>query len=208
MASRASIVLARDWLGAIGDRRCAEADDLTLIARALALVQPGAGLIAAAAMLDAARIVGEAGDPAGVLDDTETPLETGETVIDGFVIVLAVTMAAYAFVRQEYPSSQDAAVARGDLLSRAALAYDLAGSGLSDEVFGYLTALVGEAALQLSRTAADRAPLVRVETGISLPSTLLAWQLYGDPARASELVERNKSATPAVMPTAFEAIAP
>ncbi|MCC4298548.1 hypothetical protein [Aurantimonas coralicida] len=208
MASRASIFLARDWIGAIGDRCCADADDLTLIARALALVQPRAGLIAAAAMLDAARIVGEGGDPAGVLDDTETPLETGEAMIDGFVVVLALTMGAYAFVRRDYSSSQDAAAAREDLLARAGLAYDLAGSRLSDEVFGYVATLVGEAALQLSRTAADRAPLVRVETGISLPSTLLAWQLYGDPARASELVERNKSATPAVMPTAFEAIAP
>ncbi|MEF2552045.1 hypothetical protein VQ042_11840 [Aurantimonas sp. A2-1-M11] len=208
MATRASIFLARDWLGAIGDRRCADSDDLTLIARALAVVQPGAGSAAAGAMLDAGRIIGEGGDPVGVLDDTEQPSETGEPAIDGFVTVLAVTMAAYAFVRRDYPSSQDAAAARENLLARAALAYELAGPNLSDEVFGYLTALVGEAALQLSRTAADRAPLVRVETGLSLPSTLLAWQLYSDPARAAEIVDRNKVATPAVMPTAFEAIAP
>lgn len=208
MASRASIFLARDWLGAIGARRCDQADDLTLIARALAKVQPGSGAAAAGAMLDAARIIGEGGAPAGVLDDTETPLETGEAVLDGFLRVLVVTMAAYAFVRSDYPSSQDAAVAREQLLARAALAYDLAGPGLSDAVFGYLTALVGEAALQLSRTAADRAPLVRVETGLSLPSTLVAWQLYRDPSRAAEIVARNKAATPALMPTAFEAIAP
>ena len=208
MASRAGIFLGRDWLGAIGARRCDQADDLTLIARDLARVQPGSGAAAAAAMLDAARIIGEAGAPAGVLEDTEAPLETGEAALDALLTILAVTMAAYAFVRQDYPASQDAAAAREDLLARAALAYDLAGPGLSDEVFGYVATLVGEAALQLSRTAADRAPLVRVETGLSLPSTVIAWQLYRDPGRASEIVDRNKAATPAVMPTAFEALAP
>ncbi|MDX1729520.1 MAG: hypothetical protein R3184_00150 [Aurantimonas coralicida] len=208
MTTRSSIFLARDWLGAIGDRRCADPDDLVLIARALARVQPGAGVVAAAAMLDAARIVGEGGAPDGVLIDTEATLVTGEAALDGFLSVLAVTMAAYAVVRRDYPSSQDAAAARESLVTRASAAYQSAGAGLPDDVFGFLTDLVGEAALQLSRTSADRAPLVRVETGRSLPSTLLAWQLYRDPSRAAEIVDRNNVATPALMPATFEALAP
>jgi prophage DNA circulation protein len=64
------------------------------------------------------------------------------------------------------------------------------------------------ATLHLSQTAAERAPAVRVETGVSLPSTLLAYDLYGDAGRAEALVDRNRVATSLVMPVSFEAVAP
>ena len=43
---------------------------------------------------------------------------------------------------------------------------------------------------------------------LSFPSTALAWRLYGDPARAEDLVARNRVATPLFMATNFEALAP
>ncbi len=48
--------------------------------------------------------------------------------------------------------------------------------------------------------------MVTVETGISLPSTLLAYKLYGDPARAGALCDVAGSMTPALMPARFEAL--
>jgi prophage DNA circulation protein len=48
--------------------------------------------------------------------------------------------------------------------------------------------------------------LVRVETGVSMSAVRLAYDLYGDPARARELTARNGVATPVFMPVVFEAV--
>ncbi len=37
-------------------------------------------------------------------------------------------------------------------------------------------------------------------------SSLLAWDLYGDPARGEEIAERNRTGTAMLMPVAFEAL--
>lgn len=58
----------------------------------------------------------------------------------------------------------------------------------------------------VSDRAADAVPVVRVETGISLPSTVLAHQLYGDAKRAEGLVDIARVGTPMLMPVAFEAL--
>jgi hypothetical protein len=115
--------------------------------------------------------------------------------------------AALVTVRASYAVRQDATGARVALADATAVARVDIGE-LGPEAMDWLGGLLGEAAVALSREAADRAPLVRVETGVSLPATLLAFKLYGDPARAGELVERNRVATPAFMPVSFEAAAP
>jgi hypothetical protein len=115
--------------------------------------------------------------------------------------------AALATVRGGYAVRQDAMAARADL--SAAVSPILGSIGvLGYEAEDWLSGLTGDAITALSREAADRAPLVRVETGVSLPATVLAWRLYGDPARAADLVARNRVATPCLMPAAFEAAAP
>ncbi len=59
----------------------------------------------------------------------------------------------------------------------------------------------------ISDIAANAAPIVNVRTGISLPSTVLAYQLYGDAKRAQGMVDIAGAATPLVMPTTFDALA-
>lgn len=112
---------------------------------------------------------------------------------------------AVASIRDAYASQQDAAAARADLARRAGTAIDIA-SGLGLDTREWLARLTGEAAMALSRIAANRAPLVRVETGVSLNAIRLAHDLYGDANRAGEIVVRGNIATAAFMPVALEAL--
>ena len=108
-------------------------------------------------------------------------------------------------MRRTYAARQDASRAREAL--RLAADGTLGAIGdLGDEAFRWAAEITGAAARGLSRTAANRAPLARVETPISLSSIRAAFALYGDPNRAGEIVERNRVATPAFLPTAFEAL--
>ena len=78
---------------------------------------------------------------------------------------------------------------------------------LGPDAMSALDAMFGMAAKYLSERIPNLAPVVIVETGVSLPSNVLAYRLYGDPNRAQELVDRNAVATPAIMPTKIEALA-
>lgn len=178
-----------------GDR-----EDVLQVARLAARMETG-GADGMRAMLDLARLIGEAVDPdqlAGRLDIVE-PSGTAEEVA-------LLVMGCFGALRRSYPSRPDAIAARSAIGARAEAAYRSVGE-IGHEVLDWLVSLAGETVRQLSAIAADRAPLVRVETGFSLPSSLLAWNLYGDPGRGAELVERNRSATPMVMPIIFEAVA-
>ncbi|QKV20238.1 hypothetical protein [Oricola thermophila] len=164
-------------------------------------VAAGAGDAGAAqAALDLARLVGEAADPAGTIAalDRYPP-------VDAFSHVACLVVACFAVVRADFTARQDAQAARSRMSARADLAYSVAGEFGAD-VVDWLVGLAGAAVEHLSAVAARRAPVVRVETGISLPSTLLAFDLYGDASRADELVDRNGVSTPLVMPTQFEAV--
>ncbi len=115
--------------------------------------------------------------------------------------------AAMVTAGADYAARQDAVAARSALADMA----DTAREAMA--TLGYVAAewyggLIGAALDAMSRDAANLKPLVRVETGLSLPSTLLAWQVYGDPSRAAELISRNKVATACFMPSALTAIAP
>lgn len=112
---------------------------------------------------------------------------------------------ALAAVRRDYPARQDASAAR-DALRLATDAAMADSAGLGADVHAWLTGITGDAARVLSRTAAARAPLSRVETRVSLSSIRAAYDLYGDANRAGELVDRNRIATPVFMPLAFEAL--
>jgi len=109
-------------------------------------------------------------------------------------------------VRRDYAARQDATAARTAFSTVAEPVIEQTGDVLGYEAHAWLANLVGQAAIVLSRLAADRAPLVRVETGLSMPATRLAYDLYGDPDRAAELVERNGVSTPCFMPVRLEAL--
>lgn len=189
------------WLDDLVTRFVTDAEDAARAQR-LAATVAGGGADAAAAYLDLARLVGEsATDTAGLLaalDDLEDA-----AVIDRLGIFL---VACFAVVRADYAARQDAQAARAALSARADAVIDDAGVAFGADLHAWLVRLAGETVVQISALAASRAPLVRVETGLSLPSSLLAYDLYGDPERGAELVARNRAATPLVMPIALEAL--
>lgn len=59
----------------------------------------------------------------------------------------------------------------------------------------------------LSRAVLDLAPVVKVSSGVQLPSLYWSWRLYGDANRGQEIVDRNRIAHPSFIPVKFEALA-
>lgn len=179
-----------------------DADDLASVDALAVAAQPG-GENGVTALLQLARLIGEAAADASAVS------EAVERVPDEIPLwrLVALVVACFAVVRADYPSRQDAQAARAAISARADTVYGEAGI-YGSETIAWLVSMTGVATLHLSRTAAERAPAVRVETGVSLPATLLAYGLYGDADRAQDIVDRNRVATSLVMPVSFEAVAP
>lgn len=131
---------------------------------------------------------------------------TGET-LSAWLVVSAFGL-AIAGCRIAWPSRPAARSARAQIAEagRLALAEVSAKGGAGADLYGWLQSVIAVACRYVSDIAANAAPLVRVETAISLPSTVLAYQLYGDATRAGGLVDVAKASTPMVMPSAFDAI--
>ncbi|MER8667631.1 DNA circularization N-terminal domain-containing protein [Mesorhizobium sp. M1156] len=155
----------------------------------------------------------------GAIADLASPAEAGDAFAaaavpagnDVFDLVSAAVFAAgfcQTLAAGDYLSRQDARRARDRIAPVVDPAIEALSSGLDVAVSEWLSDIAATAASDLSAVAANRAPLVSVQTEISLPATALAYALYGDAGRAGELVQRNSVATPAAMPTSFEAIAP
>lgn len=161
------------------------------------------GADAAAAWIELAQLAGEAADP----EETLRRLSDGAIGDDAASTVAVVIVRAFAVVRVDYPAQPDAVAARELLAAEAEAAYQHLSGALGADGFAALTRIAGEAIMQLSRIAATRAPLVQVETGISLPSSLIAYDLYGDPARGGEIVTRNRTGLPMLMPVRLTASA-
>ena len=129
--------------------------------------------------------------------DSEVEIVTAAILIGGYAVLL---------LDNAYPSREDAVRARSILSALVDVHAEIIGDSLGFEVLESFLTLTGSASEELSRIATNQIPLIRVETGIEMPSTLLAYKLYEDPDRAVELIERNKVATPAYMPVSFEAL--
>ncbi|KGF71153.1 hypothetical protein LL06_00715 [Hoeflea sp. BAL378] len=189
-------------LGGLARELILDTDDLTAL-DALAVAAQAGGASGLVSLLEMARLIGEAADDAGAV----VPALDRVQEASGLWRMADLVAACFAVSRASYASRQDAQAARSAINARAETTYQQAGV-YGPEAIEWLVSLAGIAALHLSRTAAERAPAVLVETGLSLPSTLLAYDLYADAGRAGELVDRNRIATALVMPVAFEAVAP
>lgn len=178
----------------------ADAEDALAVSR-FAVRIAGGGEAGARAALDLGRLTGRAADPGMLADRLEQVAP--EDALDETALLVA---ACFGALRAPYPSRQDAVAARSAISARADAAYRTSGA-LDPGMLDWLIRLAGETVRQLSGIAADRAPLVRVETGFSLPASRLAWDLYGDPSRDEELAERNMCGTAMMMPVVIEAVA-
>lgn len=189
------------WLYRLCDRLVTDADDRILVQQKQAAIAAG-GDAAASAFLELCRLVGEAADPSAALIALDEVEDAAPVDLLGRLVVHA-----FAAMRASYPAQPDAAAARVRLATRAEVAYPIIGEALGHDVLDFTVRLIGEATVQLSRLAANAAPIVRVESGISLPSSLIAFDLYGQAARGAEIMERNGSGTPMLMPSPLKALA-
>ena len=113
-----------------------------------------------------------------------------------------------AEARSAFSDRQAADAARSRINAACDAAYDRIGAVLGEEVAAVLAEVGRRTSGHLVELATSLQPIVRVQATRSFPSTSLAWSLYGDPARADELVRRNRCGTPLFMPAAIEAVAP
>lgn len=207
-ATVASLAAIADASGVLGTDRVKVAD---LSRQILSL---NAEPVSAAAditdfVVETTQVIAQAGAAAATADAFAA--EVARPGNDAMSLVTSAAFAAgfcLALVSADYLSRQDARRARERISPTIDPVLEAIGAGLDVAVHEWLTEVAATASSDLSDTAANRAPLVMVRTERSLPATALAYALYGDAARAGELVTRNAIATPAFMPTAFEAISP
>jgi hypothetical protein len=110
--------------------------------------------------------------------------------------------------RTEFGDRQAASAARDRITAALDGAVDRVAAALGQPTAFLLTTAAGQTCAHLVDISGSLQPLIRAQAGRSFPSTALAWTLYADPARAPELVARNRVGTPFHMPASFEALAP
>jgi len=178
-----------------------------------------AGRIDVAADLDAASFALEALDLMRVIAESVTDASGFDMIVipdtvaagdtfDAMTVLVALGLSV-AGGRVDWRARPRARKARTRIANAgdAGLTVISAMGGDGADFYSWLSSVVEIACRLVSDLAADAIPIVKVQTGISLPSTVLAYQLYGDAARAADLVDIANSATPMVMPTTFDALA-
>lgn len=184
----------------LADRLLVDIEDRAIASRLAISAQSGSAT-GVEALLSLARLVGEAADA----NELASALDLAS--VGGVPAQLALFVAdCFSAARRDYPTRQDAIAIRTRIAAKADSLYPLL-SPAGAEAVAFVARLAGQVVISLSAVAASRASLVRVETGLSLSSAFMAWELYGDPQRAGELVRRNRVATPMLMPASFEALA-
>jgi prophage DNA circulation protein len=206
MAADRQTVLS--WLADLAATIIQDADDLAdVTARISAAPDLNASGFATEA-LDLMRIVAESVTVAADFDRISVPASVAWETRNAIAIMVSLGL-AIAGCRAEWVSRPMARSARSRVSAAgddgAAAADTLGGDGA--DLYAWLTAVTAVSCRLLSDIAANAAPVIRVQTGISMPSTVLAYQLYGDAKRAGGLVDLAGSSTPMVMPTLFDALA-
>jgi hypothetical protein len=183
---------------------------------------PNPGYVAALMLVQLDNVVEAipAGDGADVLADATSYAVTvasaasdrvrvsneGAAVYSATAVMLAAETIR-VLATSPYNARPDAVAARRRMGEVAGLVLPLYGA-LGSDVVRVFNDIWGQAVDHLAKTITTLAPVVLVEVNRALPSTLLAYRLYGDPNRASEIVARNQTGTPFLMPIIFEALSP
>lgn len=206
MAADRQAVLS--WLADLAATIVLDVDDLADVTARIAAA-PGLDVGGfAAEALTLMRIVAESVTAAADFDRISVPASVTGDTRNAIAIMVSMGLAV-AGCRVEWVfrpmarSARSRVAAAGD--AGAAAADTLGGDGA--DLYAWLTGVTAISCRVISDLAANAAPVIRVKTGISLPSTVLAYQLYGDAGRAEALVDLAGSATPLVMPTLFDALA-
>ena len=197
------------WLANLCAAIITDADDLADTADRIVAAADLDALAFAAEVLDLMRIVAESVTDATGFDMIVIPdtILAGDT-FDAMTVLVALGL-SISGGRVDWRARPNARKARTRISTAgdAGLAVASAMGGDGADLYSWLSSVVEVACRLVSELAANAVPIVKVQTGLSLPSTVLAYQLYGDATRAADLVDVAGSATPLVMPTAFDALA-
>lgn len=121
-----------------------------------------------------------------------------QSAIVQMVQQLATLEAARAATLIEYPSLDDAIAVRSELIEQIDA---LSEADIDDAVYQQLSIVRAAVAGDIRARGANLARLVKLSLPDTLPSLVLAWQLYGDASRAAELESRNRIQDPLFMPS-------
>ncbi|MQB36884.1 hypothetical protein DXT97_08735 [Agrobacterium tumefaciens] len=196
-----------DWLGSLATTIVTDALDAESIATRLDTAPTLSAEAFAMEGLSLMRVIAESVSSSSGFDTLRSGQFDDAETTDVGSILLAVGL-AIAGGRADWVSRPQARAGRDRIASAgdAALSVVSAMGANGVDLYVWLSALTNIAVRLVSDQAADAVPVVRVETGISLPSTFLAYQLYGDAGRAASLVEIAGVSTPMLMPSAFNAL--
>lgn len=157
--------------------------------------------------LDVMRIIGETVRTASDFDGITVADFASSASLDIAKILLSEGL-CIAAPRVHWTARPQARAARSRIgaAGEDALAIVSQRGGDGVDLYQWLAKLTELAVRIVSDQAANAVPVVRVETGISQPSTVLAYRLYGDATRAESVVDIARSATPMAMPVGFDAL--
>ena len=201
------VIAVANWMYSVGSLVISDAIDL---ARFVDLtLASGVGSVQAffAGGLEASRIMAESVFTPSAFDGIKPAQFDTKGAADLHALLDAI-ISATAAPQVAWISRPQARAARQVVQAKGEKALAIL-SGLGPEhvaLYVAVSRLVETSVRIVSDRAADAVPVVRVETGISLPSTVLAYQLYGDASRAEGLVDIARAAAPMLMPVSFEAL--
>jgi prophage DNA circulation protein len=193
---------------------------LAQTAEAAAESGPGPFVAAALAVLDTIALAATPDQAAPVLQVAaatavslvpavdDAPETTQAAAAIRAALAVAATMQAIRLLSTATYTDRPSAIAARTLIGTIAEAVLPLYGALGPKVTNAFSDLWGQAVTYLTQVITNLKPVVLYEVNLSLPSTVLAYRLYGDPSRATELVARNRVGTPMLMPTLFEALAP
>jgi hypothetical protein len=194
------------WLADLAAAIVTDAEDAAMLADRLDAARALAGAALAAEVIDIARIIGESVASEAAFKRLAVLPDFDEDAAARAAILMVAIAQAVAIGRVDWTSRPAARAARAAFVDLAHRAYAIAAT-LGPDLYAWLAGLVSVAVRLVSDRAANATPVVLVDSGLSLPSTVLAYQLYGDAKRAAGLVDIARSATPMIMPGRFEALA-
>lgn len=162
--------------------------------------------LAATAFLALADAVAPAVLPATASVNRRRALDAGNAGAR-LLRIAALTAYAEALARRTFSSRREGVTARADLAEYLGAEIEACFGGDDLDLAEALEALRNAVVAYLSTVITTLAPIRVFDTPIRLPALVLAYRLYGDPARTPEIIDRNAVRVPSRVPTRFEGLA-
>lgn len=205
MAADRAVILS--WLSDLVSALVTDSIDLDDLSDRLTSASALGAIAFSAEVLQLTRIAAESVSVSADFGRFVAPVEVDNETAKAFAILVAVGL-AISGTRIDWPSRPAARDARSAIAAAADAAFSVTSNIGADgaDLYAWLSGVTSIAIRVVSDVAANAVPMIRVETGISLPSSVLAYKLYADASRAEGLTDIARSLTPMLMPSGFEAL--